>query len=101
MLARIYQPAPNPMQSGRANTRQWMLEFEPESQQKIEPLMGYTSSADMRQQVRIHFETAEAAVGWCKREGIPYTVFRTAEPRRRKAAYADNFAFTRKSPWTH
>ena len=101
MLARIYQPAQNPMQSGRAKNNQWRLEFEPETPRRIEPLMGYTSSSDMRQQVKLHFDSAEAAIAWCKREGIPFVLVKPVEARRRKAAYADNFAWSRKTPWTH
>lgn len=42
MEARIYQPTKTAMQSGKANTRFWVLEFEPEECKKIEPLMGWT-----------------------------------------------------------
>ncbi|MGN6514354.1 MAG: NADH dehydrogenase ubiquinone Fe-S protein 4, partial [Rhizomicrobium sp.] len=62
MRARIYRPAKNAMQSGKARTKAWLLEFEPESAKRPDPLMGWTSSQDMRQQVQLEFDTAEEAI---------------------------------------
>ena len=101
MTARIYQPARTAMQSGTAKAQEWVLDNEPEQPRTIEPLMGWTSSGDMKQQLTIHFDTKEDAVAYCEREGIPYQVFEPKEPARRQAAYADNFAFRRVEPWTH
>ena len=99
--ARIFKPAKNAMQSGRASTKEWQLEYEPEQPRAIEPLMGWTSSGDMKQQLTLHFDSKEEAVAYCERHGIPFRVFAPNEPVRRKIAYADNFAFTRTDPWTH
>jgi len=102
MTAHIFKPAKNAMQSGRAKTRDWQLDYEPEQPREIEPLMGWTSSGDMRQQVRLRFATAEEAVAYAERHGIPYQVTDTqAPPARRPIAYSDNFAFKRRESWTH
>ena len=101
MVARIYKPARTAMQSGNANTKEWVLDYAPEEPREVEPLMGWTSSADMKQQVRLRFDTKEEAVAYCERKGIPYQVIEPTEPLRRPAAYADNFAFRRGEPWTH
>lgn len=101
MAARIYKPAKTAMQSGTAKTREWVLDYEPEQAREIEPLMGWTSSGDMRQQVRLRFATAEEAVAYAERHGIPYQVFDTKPGVRRPIAYSDNFAFTRRGSWTH
>jgi len=101
MTARIYKPAKTAMQSGTARTQDWVLDYEPEQPQVIEPLMGWTSSGDMRQQVRLRFYTKEDAIAYCEREGIAYQVFEAKEPARRTIAYADNFSFKRSEPWTH
>ena len=74
MTARIFKPAKNAMQSGRAKTKEWQLDYEPEQPQAIEPLMGWTSSGDMKQQLTLHFETKEEAVAYCERKGIAYQV---------------------------
>lgn len=101
MTARIYRPAKSAMQSGRAKTEEWLLEFEQSSPRKIEPLMGYTASADTQTQVTLRFPTAEAAIAYCEKNGLVYVVQKPAEPRRRRNSYSDNFAFGRKTPWTH
>jgi ETC complex I subunit conserved region len=101
MIARIYKPAKTAMQSGKANTKEWVLDFEPEQPRTVEPLMGWTSSADMRQQVRLRFDTKEEAIAYCERNGIAYQVHAANEPARRIIAYADNFAFNRREAWTH
>jgi hypothetical protein len=101
MTARIFKPAKNAMQSGTAKTRDWQLDYEPELPRQIEPLMGWTSSSDMQQQISLHFHTREEAIAYCEREGIPYQVIEPKDPARRRAAYSDNFAFRRPEPWTH
>ncbi|MEM9169623.1 MAG: ETC complex I subunit [Pseudomonadota bacterium] len=102
MFARIFQPAKTAMQSGKAKARSWVLEFESEAARRIDPLMGWTSGADTRAgQVRLTFETREAAVRYAEERGIPYAVEapKTAQPVVK--AYADNFAYKRRKPWTH
>ena len=101
MTARIYKPARTAMQSGAAKTKDWVLDYEPEEPRVVEPLMGWTSSGDMKQQLRLFFESKEEAVAYCKRHGIVYQLSEPSEPARRTMAYADNFAFTRKDGWTH
>ena len=101
MTARIYRPAKSAMQSGTATSREWQLDYEPEQPRVIEPLMGWTSSGDMKQQVTLRFNSKEEAVAYCEREGIAYQVIEPKESVPRKAAYADNFAYDRKEPWTH
>ncbi len=101
MTARIYKPAKNAMQSGKAKSREWQLDYEPEQPRTIEPLMGWTSSGDMKQQLTLRFLTKEDAVADCEREGISYQLLEPKEPVRRIAAYSDNFAFRRGEPWTH
>ncbi len=89
------------MQSGTAKTKEWVLDYEPEEPREIEPLMGWTSSGDMRQQVRLRFATVEEAIAYAERHGIPYQVLEPKEPARRVIAYSDNFAYGRRIPWTH
>jgi hypothetical protein len=101
MTARIYKPARTAMQSGTAKTKEWVLEFEPEQPREVEPLMGWTSSGDMRQQVQLHFHTAEEAVAYCERHGIAYRLVESKTPARRTISYSDNFAFKRREAWTH
>ena len=101
MTARIYKPAKTAMQSGTANTKEWVLDYEPEQPRMIEPLMGWTSSGDMRQQVRLRFDTSEEAVAYCERHGIPSQVFSDKPAARRTMSYSDNFGFKRRDAWTH
>ena len=101
MTARIFKPAKNAMQSGRAKTREWQLDYEPEQPRAIEPLMGWTSSGDMKQQLRLRFETREEAIAYCARNGIPYQLAEPKATARKTLSYSDNFAFTRRGAWTH
>ena len=101
MPARIFRPAPNAMQSGRGNSRQWVLVHELNAAKEIEPLMGYTSSTDTRQQVRLTFDTLDEATTYAERNGIPYTVQPEHIPTPKRASYPDNFRSDRKTPWTH
>jgi len=101
MTARIFKPSKNAMQSGTAKTKDWQLDYEPEQPRVIEPLMGWTSSGDMKQQLTLRFDTRDEAIAYCEREGIAYQVTEPKLPVHRQVAYADNFAFRRAEPWTH
>jgi hypothetical protein len=101
MTARIYRPAKTAMQSGHAKTKEWVLDYEPEEPRVVESLMGWTSSGDMKGQIRLQFSTREEAVAYAERHGIPYQVFEAKPVSRRGLSYADNFAFNRRNPWTH
>ena len=101
MSARIYCPAKTAMQSGKAKTTTWVLEYEPAAKKTVEPLMGYTSSTDTLQQVKLKFDSREDAIAFAQRNGIDFTVQEPKSPKRRRVSYSENFAFSRKVPWTH
>ncbi len=104
MAARIFQPARNAMQSGKGKSDLWILKFDAETPRTSEPLMGWTSSSDTRQQIKMRFKSKEDAVAYAKREGIAFSVQESssgAVARRPKKSYADNFKFGRSANWTH
>lgn len=103
MRARIFQPARNAMQSGTAKTRDWVLEFAPAEAREIDPLMGWTSSADTQRQVRLRFATRAAAEDYAKAHGIEAEVLQSHQraPNIRPGGYGENFATYRKGVWTH
>lgn len=103
MRARIYQPAKTAMSSGSAKTKHWVLEFAPTSARSVDPLMGWTSSSDTQSQVRMSFDTKEAAQDYARDHGIEAVV---QDPHKRRAnirpgGYGDNFATNRRGVWTH
>jgi hypothetical protein len=103
MRARIYQPAKTAMQSGTAKAKGWVLEFAPASARSVDPLMGWTSSDDMDSQVRLRFETREAAEAYAAARGIECDVVdpHARRPNIRAGGYGENFATFRKGVWTH
>lgn len=101
MKARIYQPAKTAMQSGRAKTHKWLFEFEPTARMRLDPLMGWAGHGDTNGQVRMEFETEAEAVAFAKRLGIEYAMKTPLVRRLQPKAYADNFAYGRKVPWSH
>jgi hypothetical protein len=101
MAARIFSPARNQMQSGRGKTKSWVLEFEPQTSRQADPLMGWTSSAETLQQVRLQFDTAEQAIAYAEKRGIPYELAPEPKARQVVKSYSDNFKYGRKELWTH
>jgi len=87
MVARIYRPAKTAMQSGTAGTHAWRLDYEPSEPRRSEPLMGWTSSADMLSQIRLTFATKEEAIAYATKNGIPYQVFEPHEKTRKTISY--------------
>ena len=103
MHARIFKPSKTAMQSGPARTTVWFLEFDGENSKKIDPLMGWTSSGETQTQIRLTFDSKEAAVAYAEKRGLTYTITEN-QPRKpvvRKNGYGENFATNRRLSWTH
>lgn len=103
MRARIFQPSKTAMQSGTAKTKGWTLEYVADSARDVDPLMGWTSSSDTQSQVKLQFDSKEAALEYARDNGLDVTV---TEPKRRKpivrqGGYGENFATNRRGAWTH
>lgn len=101
MVARIFRPSKTAMQSGLGKTKAWVLEYERAEPRSVEPLMGWTSSSDMNSQISLRFDSQEEAIAYATRNGIAYRVEEPKERTRRRVAYADNFRYDRRIPWTH
>jgi hypothetical protein len=101
MMVRIFRPAKTAMQSGRAKTGRWVMEYELQTARKPEPLMGWVSAGDTKGQVRLEFETKDDAIAYAKKHNLMYQVVEPKERRIKPKAYSDNFAFDRGSNWTH
>jgi hypothetical protein len=92
---RILKPTKTAMQSGRANSARWLLEYDPADAQEADPLMGWAGSHDTNRQLKLWFENKEEAVSYAVRKGLDY---RVEEPKERVVvpkSYADNFAYRR------
>lgn len=93
MKVRIYNPAKNAMQSGRAKTASWVLEYETATPRRPEPLMGWVSSGDTLNQVKLNFGTMEEAVAFARKKGWEFTLSPTHGRRIRPRNYTDNFRY--------
>jgi len=91
MTARIYQRPKNAMQSGKALTDTWVLEFVPAEAKRPDPLMGWSGSGDTQQQVVLHFASQAEAEAYAARYGIAARAQATPPRRLKLQAYADNF----------
>jgi len=93
MKAKIYQPAKTAMQSGNANVKHWIVEYEPEETKKVDSLMGWVGSGDMRGQLKLRFDTKDKAIAYAERNALSYNI---VEPNIRRVipkSYSDNFKY--------
>jgi len=90
---KIYKPAKNAMQSGRANVRRWVLEYAPADAQHNDGLMGWSGSHDTNRQLKLRFDTKDEAVAYAQRKGLDYKVIEPHDRSFKPKSYADNFAY--------
>ena len=93
MDVKIYSPAKTTMQSGRGRTDRWVLEYELETRREPERLMGWMSSGDTLNQVRLNFASAEDAISFAEKKGWLYTVLPVQERILKPRNYVDNFKY--------
>ncbi|KAJ1927521.1 ndufs4 NADH dehydrogenase Fe-S protein subunit [Tieghemiomyces parasiticus] len=95
-MVRIYMPPKSAMQSGKHATRSWRLDFDiiEHGDRWENPLMGWASSADYMQALRMKFKTKEAAIEFAEKQGWSYYVQAPKERKFKPMVYADNFTYS-------
>ena len=88
--AKIYKPTKTAMQSGKRNTKNWLLEFDT-LDTGINPLMGWETSQDTMSEVKLEFSNKEQAINYAKKNNIDYYVVEPKKSKIIKKSYADNF----------
>jgi len=101
MTIKIYKPSKSSMQSGLGKTKQWLAEYISEKDKTKDSLMGWNSSSDTREQIKIFFDTKEQAIEWSKKNNEQFIVIEPKERKIKPKNYASNFYMNRKEPWTH
>ena len=78
------------MQSGKRNSKNWLLEFDTLNT-GINPLMGWESSRDTMSEVKLEFSTKDQAISFAKKNNIDYYIIEPQERKIIKKSYSDNF----------
>ena len=91
LIAKIYQPTKNAMQSGD-KVKSWILEYEGiKKDEFIDPVMGWTGSSDPNNQIKLYFVSSEEAVIYSKKNNIPYEVLSNDKKHFTVKHYSENF----------
>ncbi len=91
MNVTIFKPTKNAMQSGRGKANGWVLEHEDHNLGGGEPLMGWSAAGDTLNQVRLNFDSCDAAIAFAEKKGWDYTVLAANDRRIKPRNYSDNF----------
>ena len=78
------------MQSGKRNTKNWLLEFDT-LDTGINPLMGWETSKDTMSEVKLEFSSKDQAINYAKKNNIDYYVIEPQKQKIIKKSYSDNF----------
>ena len=78
------------MQSGKGNSKNWLLEFDTLNN-GIDPFMGWETSKDTMSEVKLEFLTREQAINYAKKNNINYHIIEPQKRRIIKKSYSDNF----------
>ncbi len=101
MTIKIYKPSKSSMQSGSGNTKHWLAEYINEKDKIKDSLMGWNSSLDTKEQIKMVFETKDQAIEWAKNNNEQFIVIEPKERKIKPKNYSSNFDIDRKEPWTH
>lgn len=92
--AHIFSPSKSAMQSGKAKTGYWILEYCNSDDKFYDPIMGWTGSLSTEHQVSLKFDTLEEAIEFARNIGLDPVidpVQNNSIPQ--KKSYADNFRY--------
>eukprot|EP00158_Paraphelidium_tribonemae_P005605 Partr_v1_DN27429_c0_g1_i1_m72186 putative NADH dehydrogenase (ubiquinone) Fe-S protein 4, 18kDa (NADH-coenzyme Q reductase) len=91
---RIFKPSRTAMQSGTNENQHWQIDFDTKPKWE-NPLMGYTSSGDYVQGLRMRFHERTDAIQFAEKQGWDYIVQEEQVPKFRGKSYSDNFKYSK------
>ena len=101
MKIKIFKPSKTAMQSGLGKTKLWLAEYISETDGGKDSLMGWNSSLDTENQIRIFFETKKQAIEWAKSKNYQFFVQEPKVKIIKPKSYSSNFDYNKKESWTH
>ncbi len=76
------------MQAGGFHANDWLIEFEPECQPDVDPLMGWTETADpFNSAAELRFANMKSAIAFAVRRGWQFSVHRPEERKIVRQSY--------------
>lgn len=92
MKFRIFRPSKSAMQSGKKNTKKWlMLPIEEKNIRSVNPLTGWVSASDTSSQFRFEFATKDEAIEFAKSRNFKYEIEEEHLPTITPKSYSANF----------
>jgi hypothetical protein len=92
MKFKIYQPAKSAMQSGRKNSKKWLMNpIEKTGVRSVNPLMGWISASNTNSQLRFEFSSKEEAIKFAQSKNFDYEIAEPKSASLKKKSYAENF----------
>ena len=88
--AKIYKPTKTAMQSGKRNSKNWLLEFDTLNK-GVDPLMGWESSKDTMSEVKLEFTSKDQAISYAKKNDLDFYIVEPQQRKIIKKSYTDNF----------
>ena len=88
--AKIYKPSKTATQSGRNNSKKWVLEFFKDNSNN-DHLMNWESTTDTQSQVKLYFDDKDSAINYAKKNNIDFDLIDSKKTKQIIKSYADNF----------
>ena len=98
-IAKIYKPAKTAMQSGKAKTKQWLLEYERPAPGTPDALMGWNTMPDTIAEVKLWFATKDEAIAYATAKKLEFEVSEPHKAMVPPKAYAENFSAAKRKAW--
>jgi len=92
MKVKILRPTKSAMQSGKKNTKKWLIKpVEDETLHSINPLMGWVSANNTNSQLGFEFSTKEEAIEFAKSQNYEFEVVEPKTSSIKQKSYTANF----------
>jgi hypothetical protein len=95
LRARLYKPSKTSMQSGKAKTKLWLLEFFSPPIFFKDEMTGWTGSTNTLTQTKLQFKTVDEALQYAQYHKIELCVDEPKQPVLVPKTYSNNFRFDR------
>lgn len=92
MKVTILKPAKSAMQSGKKNTKKWLVKTNyDQTNRSVDPTMGWISADNTLSQLKFSFTSKQNAIKFCKDNNYEYEVIEPKDSSFKSKSYTANF----------